>query len=343
LHAPLLLLVVLGLDLLIGSLTLETGTPAAWRFENSTAATYDPIRVAAIQASGEAARWIRRDGLWSLAPLGSPLVNIDAGGERRTTGGAPGGVTVALLGGSAAFGLGQGDDETLASNLALLLNTNSTVPVTVRNFGTPGWTTFEAAKDLERRLRQGEHIDLAVTYAGANEFYLAVMGEEAPSSMIDVVNERRGAPSENLVEHWLDRSLLSRLGGRDPRVAETPLRVYGNQSDTVFEGDPSQLDSMRVLESTLFNYTEGDRVLRELAARYDFEVLHVLQPMRWDIVDRLLTTAKKSLSEEVPGVLDLSGTLADECFFDEVHTAEPCSRRLAETVAREISERELVG
>ena len=89
-----------------------------------------------------------------------------------------------LLGGSAAFGLGQRDDHTIASVLVREEAAHGKATM-VRNLAVPGWTIDQITRDLRRRLRQGEEQpDLVVLVDGFNDV-LAHLGESLDMGVSD--------------------------------------------------------------------------------------------------------------------------------------------------------------
>jgi hypothetical protein len=344
-----LLVAVLVLDFAVGSLWFDERTPPEARFDAVPAAAYDLERVGRIQDDGESARFVYRDGLWRISEVSSELVNVDGTGSRRTVGGRPGGVRVAFLGGSAAFGMGQGDDRTIASELARSLNADGGVPVDVVNFGTPSWTLVDGVRDLRMRIDRGNEFDVVVTYSGANEMFMGFLGWSVPDSMLELTLKATGKPSDSIIEHWADRSALARLSGRTPRAARSPLRVVDSTSkfgslmrSTLADfrnAAPEQLAVLR--ESVRFNYAEGDRMLSELSREYGFSVLHVVQPLLSDSNPGFTTTVRPFLIESVPDPLDLGGRAPSSSYFDNVHTNEPCSRDIAGLIAEEFRARGL--
>jgi len=327
------------LDLAVGWALFPDGTPPDFRFENQPAGAYDRERTARIQSDGDGARWVRRDGFWRLGEIATATVNVSADGERRTVGGAPGGLRVAVLGGSAAFGLGQADDATVASALARSLAATALAPAEVRNFGMIGWTAVDAAADLEVRLARGEEFDVVVSFSGANEMYLAVYGGRVPESLVDAAAGDSTSPSSGATGWWLDRSVFARLTGRAPRPAVSPLKVARSYE----RGDPwlrrITEDFDEVVSDSVANYRDGVDRLDALAARHGFSVVHVLQPLQTDSEDGFFTATKALLAASRPGVLDLSGSIGTECFYDNAHFNEVCAAEVGAVLADEIVRR----
>ena len=108
------------------------------------------------------------------------------GGERRTAGstcrGCPS-AEVWLVGGSVAFGLGQRDEHTIASDL-VALGERDGVRLRVRNLAVPGWTIDQEYLAVRARLDAGARAPaLVVSVSGFNDVAavfteLAVLGDQ---------------------------------------------------------------------------------------------------------------------------------------------------------------------
>lgn len=75
---------------------------------------------------------------------------------------------VMVFGGSAAWGHGVADDETLPSWLARLAEAAGE-PLDVRNYAESGWVNWQGITFLLERLVDGERPDVVVFYSGVNE------------------------------------------------------------------------------------------------------------------------------------------------------------------------------
>ena len=80
-----------------------------------------------------------------------------------------------FIGGSAAFGVGQRDDHTIASDLVGLAAQDG-VSLTVENMGTPGWTLWQEYQGILAKLARGEAPpDLIIFYDGFNDMAQSFM------------------------------------------------------------------------------------------------------------------------------------------------------------------------
>jgi len=183
------------------------------------------------------------------------------------------------------------------------------------------------------RIKRGERFDAVIAYAGANELYMGFLQTKVPVQMLDVIERFEGSASSTFPEHWADRSLIARLIGRTPRPGSTPLRVSDPAVVLASRQDLPAHVVRYLQEKVFYNYIEGDRMLRELAQRHNFRLIQVLQPLATDNTSGFFAATKPLMADLLPNTLDLSGTLSKECFYDNIHTAEPCSARVASAIA----------
>jgi hypothetical protein len=97
-------------------------------------------------------------------------------------------VDVWLVGGSVAFGLGQRDDRTVASNLVRLAEADG-IHLNVTNLAVPGWTTWQEQAGIAARLASvPTPPDLVVSIGGFNTtaaaFSRAVAGEATDDPLV---------------------------------------------------------------------------------------------------------------------------------------------------------------
>ncbi|WP_426574216.1 hypothetical protein [Aquihabitans sp. McL0605] len=132
-------------------------------------------------------------GGWRVANLRSRYINV-ANGERRTAAPEPSlgdPLDVWLLGGSVAFGAGQRDDRTVASDLVRLAGQDG-IPIRVHNLAVPATVNWQSALLFAELLQWQDHPDLAIFLDGENDVTLQVelngteQGERAePGSLLD--------------------------------------------------------------------------------------------------------------------------------------------------------------
>lgn len=343
-----MLVVVVGLDFAAGSVWAALSPPGKVAgLDRLESARSDAPELAQVQADGDAAALVvSGDGaarLWTLTPIAGEVFSFDPVRGRPVYTPAEPVATVAVVGGSSAFGLGQTDDGQLASALARELEARRW-PATVVNAGMPGFTTYQSAVDLERRLASGQRFDVVVAVTGWNDAVAGALGVEVPGSLLDADVLRMG--EVNPLLWWADKSAVARAVGYAPRVSRSPIRRYRELAL-----NPS-VSFDRAVASARVNVAEGVRLLRDLQERYGFELLLVWPPSSLEhpgsfpVADvapqqvaaarELFARARDAVAVESGGVppLDL-GSAVDvrDCFVDLVHTIDACSQRQAAVVA----------
>ena len=134
--------------------------------------------------------------------------------------------TVWLFGGSTAFGLGQRDAHTIASNIVRQADEDGR-RIEVVNFGVSGYANVQEALVFEDRLRAGERPDVAVFLDGVND--LAVAFERERYGLFDTSEPLTLAYSEELqVEREEDAAARGHTESHDPqRMARLAAEQYG--------------------------------------------------------------------------------------------------------------------
>lgn len=277
-------------------------------------------------------------GGWRLRDVASEYVNV-TDGERRTIApdpalGRP--LQVWLLGGSAAFGAGQRDDHTIASELVRRAGADG-IALAVHNLAVPATVDWQSAVLLEQLLAWRAPPDLIVVYDGANDLILQ-----------DVLIQRGlGASDEpaSIVDGQIDDILRARAAA-DGRAAGALA-----ESARPSKPDPTP-DPATAGAHVATRYGRGIALMRRTAAAADVPLavywqpdLRSKQPLsaadhktlatvgadhdldRWQ---RFSGAARAGLAAE--GVVDLTTVfdgLDDALYWDTVHTNE----RGAEVVA----------
>ncbi|MFZ2088764.1 MAG: hypothetical protein WAU47_09330, partial [Desulfobaccales bacterium] len=110
---------------------------------------------------------------WISKPQTGRFVNIDAATGRKTWN-PPNiknpEVSVYMFGGSACWGYGARDDQTIASQLSRLLNAREP-RFRVYNFGEPGYTFTQGLFLLITKLQEGLRPNFVIFYDGFNDIY----------------------------------------------------------------------------------------------------------------------------------------------------------------------------
>ncbi len=235
-------------------------------------------------------------------------------------------VTVWLYGGSGAFGVGQRDEHTIASELARAAAADG-ITLDVRNRGMPGQMHWRNSTRLAWDLTQEPPPDLVVFYEGAeevaSEFELRDRGlgnTVAPleSFVTDLYDEVAGVPVE-------------------PPPAPDGVSLNGWPTVDSEERAPGELAADR--------YDRSRAMSRWTAQAADLPVRYFWQPSRYDRGDvpadaaaraAAYTGAAAALPDDVR---DLSGTLAGTerpVFYDDTNHNELGASLVAAAIWRDL-------
>jgi hypothetical protein len=112
--------------------------------------------------------------LWRQKPYSGRSITITAAGLRDTPGSHCGGdaYKVFTFGGSAMWGVGAADSETIPAFLRAMLEEVGR-PVCVTNYAQIGYVFGQNVTELIDLLMQGERPDLVISYDGHNDVYVA--------------------------------------------------------------------------------------------------------------------------------------------------------------------------
>lgn len=280
-------------------------------------------------------------GGWRIKDVASEDFNI-TDGERRTIApdpalGEP--TTVWLLGGSAAFGAGQRDAHTIASELVRRAG-DAGVPLEVRNLAVPATVNWQEAMLLMARLGWDEPPDLIVVYDGAND--LALQGQ--------LTEQGRGRSDEpaSLVDAELDevlRERADRSGAADgvlPPSATTQPDAAPSPSEAgqlVFSRYSRGVEAIRRMADSagvpVAFFWQPDLNLKQPLSDADRDTLAELGIEDETVTRSIETSAAARAGLASLGVVDLSSVYdgRDEAiYWDTVHTNELGARIVAESI-----------
>lgn len=226
--------------------------------------------------------------------------------------------TVWLAGGSAAFGLGQRDEHTIASELVKLAAGDG-VALEVVNLGVPGWTLHQEAAKVRARLAAGPAPDVVVFYDGFND----VLGTVISTTVHGRRPDEPAVLSVEDIRAFTGGSLDPRAAGSPEELGALAARKYRATWEVVRQ------DLERAGVGTLV-YFQPDA----LADASQFEVVadaYRYPPGLDEYFDRALEAAVRQLRDEV---VDLRHLLDDgpPVFADMVHTNERGARVVAERI-----------
>lgn len=276
-----------------------------------------------------------------LPDVRSPMLNVDDGARRTweppTEGCAP--LRIWMFGGSAAFGEGQRDGHTIASELARAAWGDG-VALDVTNLGVGGDTHWMEVRRLELALAERRPLpDLVVFYGGANDW--------RTRSLVNGFGQSEG----RLFPNDLDAGVLQDITRRARRTADLldltrPGPTILDEPGRVLQADQLGRDSAR--SYTLAGHT-GAALLEDTGIprlRFSQPIRAGRTPMNpldfpgqpadegnWRSIDA-------AFRADLPNdVVDLSGVFDGDprpIYWDDVHTNELGARLVAEAMWPEV-------
>lgn len=314
--------------------------------------------------------------MWRRRPYRGAYTTIDVEGVRRTTGNSHSddSIQVWMLGGSALWGVGAPDYETIPSHLASILDGEFGIDASVRNLGERGFVSTQEVIYLMRELQAGRRPDVVIFYDGVNDAAAVSLWPEFPGAHVsfDTVRDRFEADIEggafgafirSTGLYRASRIVLDRL--EDDPFQRDGIIVY-SASDTGSTPNYRWL-AERGIDVWLFNA----RVVGAMARTYDFMPLMIFQPGLWSSgkpLDpseesliasemefaglRTLMTVRSemhtvleerssegSAPEWVVNLNDLFSETQDPVYIDYVHVSEKGNRIAARRIAEEVMAR----
>jgi lysophospholipase L1-like esterase len=242
------------------------------------------------------------------------------------------------FGASAAWGMYQRDDETIASEVAKAAWRQG-VALEIENRATPGFVVDQEVRAIEAALESGDPPDLIVVLDGANDATLQV-----DRNAVGRGADRSGGPD-------IEQSLggLSRLSDLWAGLKRSDL-AGAVQPDTEHSTPP--LDPDELAEHTAARMRANITSARALAAAFGTRVAFLWQPTlastpsgtgvdgvpdlgQWGEVMRTAPNLLSGYTTDLSGALSGSDT---PVLVDEVHFSEHGAERLGEVVATELIE-----
>ena len=314
--------------------------------------------------------------MWRRRPYRGSYTTIDVEGVRRTTGNSQSddSIRVWMFGGSAVWGVGAPDHETIPSRLAFILNGEFGIDARVRNLGERGFVSTQEVIYLMRELQAGRRPDVVIFYDGVNDAAAVSLWPEFPGAHVsfDTVRDRfeadvRGGAFGAFIRstglYAASRIFLDRLEV-DP-FQRDGIIVY-SASDTGSTPNYRWL-AERGIDIWLFNA----RVVGAMARTYDFMPLMIFQPGLWSSGKPLDSSEESLLASEmefaglrtlmtvraemhtvleerssaggapewVVNLNDLFSQTEDPVYIDYVHVSEKGNRIAARRIAEEVMAR----
>lgn len=207
---------------------------------------------------------------------------------------APGAYRVFLFGGSAMWGTGVSDSNTIACFLQADMNGTMPRPVTVSNFAQVAHSSSQELVELVLQLRAGNVPDYVVFYDGFNDVWGAyesgAAGGHHSQEVIAARVEGRPeafapvSPLRAILMNTNSFLLISSLRGR---INETTSQV---ENLTTYETMGIDTDSLA--RDIVETYIGNCQVARSLGESYGFRCIFVWQPTVW-YGDKSLTDVER--------------------------------------------------
>ncbi len=217
---------------------------------------------------------------WRAHPLRSQTVNVDERGNRVTPGAAceAGAFTVFVFGGSAVFGYGAADADTLPARLLKALTAHIGRPVCLRNFGQFGWSSTQGVIALLRELQEGPAPELVVFYDGFND--VNILGDDGVGG-----GAPRGAPDYDgavavarAERHGAATALLELLRSSHLWDAAVRWRRARSPEPSSPAGDQPPATTP---DAIVRAYLSNVEAVRAIAAARGFQAAFFWQPTLW--------------------------------------------------------------
>lgn len=181
------------------------------------------------------------------------------------------------LGGSALWGFGARDHQTIPSLLARSLHEEG-IAADVRNLAEIGYVNTQELVALVRELQAGYRPDLVLFFDGANDAASALLKGETMLSMTERNRAREfnllkapGRMSFELVGALVRTSALQRAAG------SILFRLFGIRPMTAHVTGEAKLDALA--REVVDGYIANLGIIEALADRYGFRPLFVWQPV----------------------------------------------------------------
>ena len=218
-----------------------------------------------------------------------------------------------LLGGSAAFGVGQRDDHTIASELARQSERDGQ-PVRVRNLAVPGFTAYQEALLLEQLLAVRPPPDLVIMYDGMNDVAAQIAAPSGEATVLPATVWRSDAPANQ-------RSLWARW--RDASFVAHALETFAGLPAGAEASEGSTPEPSTVADGVTRVLRRSVDLATRIAAMHGVPVMAVFQAAReadrGPVADLVIADLRAPIG-------DGSGVLGDEPapgpFIDGVHIDE---------------------
>jgi lysophospholipase L1-like esterase len=218
---------------------------------------------------------------WWQRPFRGAYVTIDERGLRPTPGehtAADTALRILCFGGSTMMGMGARDQHTIPAILARRL-TERGYEVCLTNYGQLGHNSTQETITLQRLLKAGVRVDIAVFYDGINEMACAEQTGRADA----LFNEARRRAEFNLLLPERRRDLIvAGLMAAAPRTLRRLRQLTGLPLHGPMPAPPAdlgRLDITALAQQVIEVYKQNLRLIRVLGREYGFYPVFFWQPV----------------------------------------------------------------
>lgn len=264
----------------------------------------------------------------SMTDFNGQFTNV-ADGVRRTLPPPPCDcrtVKVWLVGGSTAFGLGQRDDFTVASQLVGLA-ADHRLRLEVTNLAVPGWVIAQERRGVTERLASGDdRPDLLVSLSGFNDAFAALVG----TSVHGPDPERSWRLDEADVQEFFKQGAEPPSTITSDQLGEMVARRFRVEMGALIE----QLASSGEVKTLFLIQPDALREESQFAG-VAFTLSPAIVALR-DYANGMLEGFTSELGESVVNLRPLFDEVNEPHFADLVHINERGARIVAEAILEQV-------
>jgi hypothetical protein len=326
--------IVVALDLVVGSVTRSDATeiPVTERLEAATADLpwFDDYRAELESVEYEVepfvlSRPVDRQGAY---------INIEQG-LRRTVAPStptPDAPVVWIFGGSPAWGEGQRDEHTIASELAALGHGDGT-PIQVVNWAQRGDSAFVGAQRFERALAHNEAPDLVLFLDGPDDVNIQAEHVTGNPSQYNLEEAEQAVRRDDrsLFQRYEDTSVMFSIG-QSIRNVFAVAPAWAGDADTA----PSTVTAEEIAEASASVYLRSRNFADIVAEQHGVEVRYYWLPVAASDDERSTYREAASRLDERVTVMQALDESDGPVFLDAVHTNEAGARQVAEALYDDI-------
>ena len=293
--------------------------------------------------------------LWTEIPYKGETITINEKGLRNTPGSKceKGAYTVFNFGGSAMWGAGAPDSETIPAILAALLREQMGKPVCVMNYAQNSYVVGQNIEQLMNLLLLGERPELIIFYDGYNDVYTAYEQGRAHRDFYYKQMKKTFQPEE---QHWFQILTLYW------RIHPAPPESYQWKDYSTMGIKAEDLS-----EAVANHYFNAYEVVKALAKEWQFDFALFIQPAL-SMSGKTLTQAERPVKDDISEPLarltqmtynrlkagtekrhrlfylgNVFDDVTGDIWFDAVHVAPEGNRIVAERIINVLNKEGIIA